>query len=119
MDLRHFEKQCMYLEGTGSIVFDYANKVAYACESPRTSLAALKEVCDSLGYGLCSFEATDDNGMAIYHTNVMMWIGTSVAAVCADYIRDPKQKVTSPMGVLRKHLIKLELTGSSFAPAAS
>ncbi|MFW5762367.1 MAG: arginine deiminase-related protein, partial [Cyclobacteriaceae bacterium] len=45
LDYSHFENEGKYLEGTGSIVFDYANKIAYANISDRTEAAILQEVC--------------------------------------------------------------------------
>ena len=78
----------MFLEGTGSIVFDHENKVAYACRSNRTNINLLKFVCQKLGYSLAEFDAVDGDGIPIYHTNVMMWIGTEVAAICSESIKD-------------------------------
>ena len=80
----------MFLEGTGSIVFDHINKLAYACKSDRTNIDLLRLVCDHLGYEYIEFTAVDQSGLPIYHTNVMMWIGTNVAAVCTDAIKIPE-----------------------------
>ena len=78
----------MFLEGTGSIVFDHENKIAYACRSKRTNVNLLKFVCQKLGYSSAEFDAVDANGVPIYHTNVMMWIGTEIAAICSESIKD-------------------------------
>ena len=51
-------------------------------------------VCEILGYEYIMFDSTDQHGSPIYHTNVMMWIGTNVAAICADSIRDKKVNTT-------------------------
>ena len=80
----------MFLEGTGSIVFDHTNRMAYACKSDRTNIDLLKLVCDHLGYKYIEFTAVDQSGLPIYHTNVMMWIGTNVAAICTDAIKIPE-----------------------------
>ena len=80
----------MFLEGTGSIVFDHINRIAYACKSDRTNIDLLKLVCDHLEYEYIEFTAVDQSGLPIYHTNVMMWIGTNVAAVCTDAIKIPE-----------------------------
>ena len=91
LDLSHFaEEEGKYLEGTGSIVFDYTNRIAYTCNSSRTDKDVLSKVCEKLNFGSCNFDAFDKNGDPIYHTNVMMWIGTKVAAVCFDSIANEK-----------------------------
>lgn len=76
------------MEGTGSIVFDYTHAKAYACRSSRTNKALLDQVCQALKYESVVFDACDAQGSLIYHTNVMMWIGTKMAAVCLESIRD-------------------------------
>ena len=90
VDLSHLAEKNMFLEGTGSIVFDHTNRMAYACKSDRTNIDLLKLVCDHLGYKYIEFTAVDQSGLPIYHTNVMMWIGTEVAAICSESIIDPK-----------------------------
>ncbi len=86
LDLTHHETQGRYLEGTGSIVFDHVQRVAYACLSPRTELALLHELCAELGYRPCAFRATDAAGVPIYHTNVMLAIGSGFVVVAAEAI---------------------------------
>jgi len=43
LDLSHHELSGRFLEGTGSVVFDHACRVAYACRSPRTNAEVLAE----------------------------------------------------------------------------
>ena len=69
LDLAQHESHDRFLEGTGSIVFDHARRIAYACLSPRTHQEPLAELCDELGYEACTFTATDAAGVPIYHTN--------------------------------------------------
>ena len=83
LDLTHHELSGRFLEGTGSIVFDHADRVAYACASPRTDPAVLGELCDELGYEPVIFGATDGAGVAVYHTNVLLSVGRRCAIVCA------------------------------------
>ena len=92
VDLTHYEEDGLFLEGTGSMVLDRVNKIAYACESPRTNQTVLEDFCDQLGYTPILFKAVDADGMEIYHTNVMMHVGTEVAVVCLDAIKDPDQR---------------------------
>ena len=103
IDLSPDESSGRYLEGTGSVVFDHPNRVAYACLSPRTDRGVLYEIGEVLGYECVVFRATDLSGEDIYHTNVVMSIGTSFAIVCSEAIRDEQQ--------IDAVLNQLELTG--------
>jgi hypothetical protein len=87
-DLSDHEAREQYLEGTGSMVFDRVNRLAYACLSPRTHLQAAADFAQRMGYEMVLFEAVDAQGSAIYHTNVMLCIGSGLAVICADSIRD-------------------------------
>lgn len=87
-DLSFYEKENLFLEGTGSIVFDHQAKTAYACISPRTNERVLNDVCRLLGYKPFVFEATDLNGNQIYHTNVVMSVGKKTAVVCLESISE-------------------------------
>jgi hypothetical protein len=89
IDLTHHELAERYLEGTGSVVFDHAGRVAYACLSPRTDAAVLHELCDEIGYRPACFTATDGQGVPIYHTNVMMTIGEDFVLVCEEAVAEP------------------------------
>jgi len=86
IDLSHLEARNRFLEGTGSLVFDHANRLAYAGLSPRTHVEALREFARAVGYGVITFAATDGDGHAIYHTNVMMSLGERFALVCLESI---------------------------------
>jgi hypothetical protein len=86
VDLTHRESQEKYLEGTGSIVLDRVHRVAYAGISPRTDLDVLGEFAQQLDYDLLTFDAVDRGGRAVYHTNVLMAIGTGFAVLCGDSI---------------------------------
>ena len=94
VDLSHFENEARFLEGTGSIVFDHANKTAYACISPRTDAELFTEIAQTLGYLPVSFRAVDENGKEIYHTNVMMCIGIGFAVICLESIENAEEKAT-------------------------
>ena len=92
VDLTHYEEEGMFLEGTGSMVLDRVNKIAYACESPRTNKTVFEDFCNQLGYSPVLFKAVDADGMEIYHTNVMMHVGSEIAVVCLESIEDPAQR---------------------------
>ncbi|OJW18590.1 MAG: amidinotransferase [Mucilaginibacter sp. 44-25] len=92
IDLSRFELKDDFLEGTGSMVLDRPNKIAYACISPRTNAEVLKAFCDYTGYKAITFDAIDQNGQAIYHTNVLMALGSGFVVICLDSITNATEK---------------------------
>jgi len=96
IDLTFFENDEQYLEGTGSLILDRVNKVAYACRSQRTHLVPLAYFGRIMEYEIVDFDATQVIGgevSPIYHTNVMMHIGTEIAVVCLDSIPLASEKL--------------------------
>ncbi len=91
IDLSRFEKQGQFLEGTGSMVMDRENKIAYACLSPRTDEEVLDTFCVHAGYKPVLFNAVDQNGKAIYHTNVLMAVAAKYVVICLDAISDDEE----------------------------
>lgn len=92
LDLTNYENKNSFLEGTGSMVFDRDDELAYACISPRTHPTVLYDFCDAMGYSPILFEAFDHTGTEIYHTNVMMCLAEDYVVICLEAIRDPAQK---------------------------
>lgn len=92
IDLSEKEKENVFLEGTGSIVFDYENKVAFANISPRTNKELLNFLCERIGYKTITFKALDLAGADIYHTNVLMCIGKGFTVLCKESIPDKNEK---------------------------
>lgn len=95
IDFTEFEEHDKFLEGTGSMVLDRENKIAYAALSQRTDEKAFEHFCEEFAYQPCIFHAyqTDgDSRKPIYHTNVMMAIGSNLAILCADCVDDAKEK---------------------------
>lgn len=118
LDFTRHEEDNKFLEGTGSIVFDYVNKIAYANRSPRTDIELLEELAETIGYKLIKFEAVDKNGQPIYHTNVIMCIGEKFAVICSDCLPVEKEKeiVLSSLKNSGHEVIELSLEQlSSFA----
>ena len=108
LDLTHHEHAARYLEGTGSVVFDHVARVAYACLSPRTHPAPLEELCSELGYEPCAFAAVDTQGSAIYHTNVMLAIGSRWCAVGSEAIAPgDRERVTGRLAASGRRLVPL------------
>ena len=88
IDFSAKETEHLFLEGTGSMVLDRDEKIAYACLSPRTNKAVLEEWCKQMNYKPCSFYSVDENGGEIYHTNVMMCVAEQYVVICLDSISD-------------------------------
>lgn len=86
LDLTHFEGEGMFLEGTGSLVLDHRERLAYACASPRTHPGLVAEWARELEYEPVVFQAADRAGVPLYHTNVLMCIGERVAVVGSEAI---------------------------------
>lgn len=85
-DWSEFEVEGRFLEGTGSMIMDHDNKMIYASASERTSIPVLEKYAAANGYQAIVFLATDKNGHAIYHTNVMMTLGDGFCVLCEEAI---------------------------------
>lgn len=92
VDLTPFEDQGKFLEGTGSMVFDCINKIAYACLSPRTHQDLLDEFAKITGYEVITFTALGDGDVPVYHNNLVMSVGSDFAVICAESIKDPAEQ---------------------------
>ncbi|MDB5212000.1 MAG: amidinotransferase [Sediminibacterium sp.] len=94
IDLSIYEKDDHFLEGTGSMVLDRDNKIAYACLSPRTDEKILQKFCEQMNYTAVSFTAVDADNQPIYHTNVMMCVADEFAVICLESINDETERKT-------------------------
>lgn len=108
LDLSYFEAQQKALEGTGSVVLDRVNKVAFAALSPRTDKEVLDVFCQELGYEPVVFTATGKGNEPVYHTNVLMSIGEKFAVVCLEAIANPKA-VEAKLKDLDKKIIPISI----------
>jgi len=86
VDLTALETESLYVEGTGSLVIDHDAKLAYAALSPRTDPVAVEQVCRLLDLKPILFHAYDEKRQAIYHTNVLMALGETLAIVASELI---------------------------------
>jgi len=110
VDLSALEERGEYLEGTGSLVLDRPRRVAYACMSPRTTVAALDAFARELGYAIASFHAVDRAGRPIYHTNVMLALATRFAVICSRSITAPRERaaVLASLAESGRELIEID-----------
>lgn len=92
VDLTHYEAQDKFLEGTGSVILDRINHLAYAAISPRTHPEVLEDFARRMNYTPVIFHSYDKTGNLIYHTNVMMSIGTDFVVIAADSITDAEER---------------------------
>lgn len=92
VDFSQYEQENRFLEGTGSLILDHENRLAYACLSPRTDLHLLQEFCDRFHYQPVAFHAYDHSGSQVYHTNVILCIGQGFAVLCSETIRNPQER---------------------------
>lgn len=86
--LEAYENENLFLESTGSVILDRPNRIAYACRSVRTDDQVLTDFCARMGYEKVIFTATDQDGLEIYHTNVMMALGEDFVVICMDAVKD-------------------------------
>lgn len=107
-DLSASEAESRYLESTGAIVFDHITQTAYGCRSSRCDEELFTEHVAELGYKPIVFEAFDQTGVPIYHTNVMMGVQSSTAVICSEAIADntSRQAILESLGADR-HVIDI------------
>jgi len=91
-DISASEEQGLFLEGTGSLIFDYAHQVVYASRSIRTSEELVRAHAARLGYKAVVFDAFDRQGTPIYHTNVLMCLGSGYCVVCLSSIPEGQER---------------------------
>ena len=111
VDLTHWESENLFLEGTGSLIFDRKNRIVFACRSPRCDIAVLEELCEKLDYEFLDFGAYDRDGKPIYHTNVMMCVGDKFVVACLDSIKniDERTEFISFVEDCDKELIEISI----------
>ena len=110
LDLTHHETHGRFLEGTGSLVFDRVERRAFACRSPRTDADVAAQWARELDYELVLFDARGPDGAPPYHTNVMLWIGTHCAGVCAEAIATAdRARVLAALGSGGRDVVPLSL----------
>ena len=108
IDLTHHERQGRFLEGTGSLVLDHAQRVAYACISPRTDAELVAEWARELKYEAVIFQATNRAGAPLYHTNVLMCIGERAVVIGSEAIAPgDRQRVLARLRASDREIIEI------------
>lgn len=103
IDYSGYEKEGKFLESTGSMAIDHESGIVYACLSPRTHPDILSIAAAELGMDLIKFNAVDRDGQAIYHTNVVMTIGDRFSVICAESIKDLRERKKVIDKLVRTH----------------
>jgi hypothetical protein len=94
IDYSGLEEDGLALEGTGAMVLDHIGRVAYVARSRRADPVLLERFCTNFNFEPIAFDAADAQGRAVYHTNVLMAVGTRFAMVGLDMITDPERRAT-------------------------
>jgi hypothetical protein len=94
VDYSSYEQRGLHLEGTGSLVLDYVNRIAYVSLSKRSDRELAERFCQDFDFEPLLFESTSYDGRPIYHTNVVMCVGSEFALIGLDMIADPGQRET-------------------------
>lgn len=114
IDLSFFEKDNQYLEGTGSLILDRVNHIAYASKSERTHPVPLEYFGRLMDFEVVDFTASqiiDGKSSPIYHTNVMMHVGTDIAIVCLESISLASERL--------RVQVYIEKTGKKLIPISA
>lgn len=114
IDLSFFEKDNQYLEGTGSLILDRVNHIVYASKSERTHPVPLEYFGRLMDFEVVDFTASqiiDGKSSPIYHTNVMMHVGTDIAIVCLESISLASERL--------RVQVYIEKTGKKLIPISA
>ena len=117
LDLSVHEREGRFLEGTGSLVLDHVRRIAYACRSSRTDPSLLRLWSQKMEFEPLVFDAFGLDGTPIYHTNVLLSIGTRFAVVCTEAIADCDR--ASVLKRLREDREVIEITPSAMTQFAA
>lgn len=109
IDYSCLEYDNLFLEGTGAMVLDHIARVAYTARSNRADPIPLERFCTHFNFEPMAFDTADERGNSIYHTNVMMCVGTDFAMVGFDIISDEarREEIRARLGEMGRTVIPL------------
>lgn len=110
VDYSGLEVDGIYLEGTGAMVLDYGAHLAYVARSNRANPIALERFCTHFGFEPMAFDAVDEDGGVVYHTNVMMCVATDFALIGLSMIADPARRAEVAERLAQRGRQVIELT---------
>ena len=118
LDYSHHEQKALFLEGTGSICIDHESDTAYIGISNRAEVELAQEVCAALGLEPVLFNTADAKGNPVYHTNVMLCVGTGFALVGTEMIPDLTERKVLLQRLEQSGNTVIELSGKQIAEFA-
>jgi len=118
IDYSGLEQDDLALEGTGAMVLDHIGRIAYTAQSNRADPVILERFCTNFNYEPMVFEARDDTGTAVYHTNVLMTVATNFALICLDMIVDPARRKAVELRLAETGRDVMDLTQSQIVEFA-
>ncbi|WP_237565523.1 citrulline utilization hydrolase CtlX [Ornithinimicrobium cavernae] len=92
IDYSGLEHDNIFLEGTGAMVLDQVSRIAYTARSRRADPVVLERFCTAFGYEPMVFDAADNNGTPVYHTNVLMCIASEFVLIGLSMITDSRRR---------------------------
>ncbi|GAB2529148.1 citrulline utilization hydrolase CtlX [Paramicrobacterium agarici] len=109
IDYSGLEYDDVFLEGTGAMVLDHLSRIAYTVRSNRADPIALERFCTNFGYEPMAFDAVDESGCPIYHSNVLMCVATDFALIGLDFIADKRRRtqIVDRLGAHDREVIAL------------
>ena len=108
--LHPLAEEGLFLEGTGSMILDRVNRLVYACKSERTNIQLLHKFCEIAKFSPIEFDATNEEGVPIYHTNVMMALALDFSIICLDCInKEDRKRVVNYLKESNKTIIPITL----------
>lgn len=110
IDYSGLEPDGLFLEGTGAMVLDHIDRVAYAARSDRTDPIALERFCTHFNFEPMVFDACDEQGVPVYHTNVLMCVATDFAMIGLDMIASERRRAEIVMRLKRSGRDVIALT---------
>lgn len=110
IDYSGLECDGLFLEGTGAMVLDHLDRVAYTARSNRANAVALERFCTHFNFEPMAFSSADSAGRPIYHTNVLMCIATEFALVGLDMITEPlrRDEIRARLSATGREVIELD-----------
>ena len=110
IDFSGLEWDDIFLEGTGAMVLDHINRIAYTAKSNRSSEIVLERFCSIFKYEPMAFDTEDENGNILYHTNVMMCLASKFVLICLDMIKNKKRRGEVKSRLEESHLEVIDLS---------
>lgn len=119
VDLTHWEGEEQYLEGTQSMVLDRDAKIVYACRSSRTSELVIADFCKQMGYSSVVFDAVDQTGAPVCHTDHVMCVGSTFAIVCLSAISSSEERSSLEQSLRSRGKTIIDITMEQMAGFAA